>query len=359
MKGVFHPGRRMMFASVTLVVSGLVAILGAEATIRALLPQEDLIRWMRIDEKYGKVNREDCRETLRFPRSDFVMHVRTNSLGLRDREYDLTDESAKRVLLVGDSFTFGYGLNREDIFDAKLERKLRETGEKYFVINAGVNDWGTLQEVVYARDHFELFSPDVIVLTFCGNDPEGDRRYLAQVRQDFQGYFYFPGKAFLRRQSHLYRLLRSQVWALEQRLDEPEGAGQRAEAVHVDPQTGYRIPNEAWRATLATLRDFHRDFLEFNAEGVLLIQATAPWDERIRARLSSIANGENLVYVDLADEARELSPSERRLPYDAHWSERMHSISAERLFETITELSPVRRGPRLAASSESTRTGGF
>ncbi len=41
--------------------------------------------------------------------------------------------------------------------------------------------------------------------------------------------------------------------------------------------------------------------------------------------------------MDLYEETRVIPEQERRLPYDSHWSEKMHAISARELYGVITE----------------------
>lgn len=64
--------------------------------------------------------------------------VRTNSLGMKDakvREVPLRSES-KRILLMGDSFTEGIGIEYEKTFAGLLAKQLADTGVKF--LNGGV-----------------------------------------------------------------------------------------------------------------------------------------------------------------------------------------------------------------------------
>src|SRR5262249_10868606 len=53
----------------------------------------------------------------------YFVNVCTNKMGLRDRDHDAAE--APRVLGLGDSFTFGWGVESSDTFLAHLERALR------------------------------------------------------------------------------------------------------------------------------------------------------------------------------------------------------------------------------------------
>ena len=76
--------------------------------------------------------------------------VRTNSAGLRDDEVDLGREESQddrwRIILLGDSLTFGWGVPREQTFASLLERALSERRPTE-VINFGHVNYNTVQQV--------------------------------------------------------------------------------------------------------------------------------------------------------------------------------------------------------------------
>ncbi len=100
-----------------------------------------------------------------------------NSRGLRDRERDLAKpEGMFRILVLGDSFTWGYGVSDEEIFTGRLEAGLRSNGRDVEVLNAGVSGWGTDQELLYLESEGLRYSPDLVVLAFfLYNDPDNIR----------------------------------------------------------------------------------------------------------------------------------------------------------------------------------------
>lgn len=104
-----------------------------------------------------------------------------NSKGLRDREYDLAKpEGVFRILVLGDSFTWGYGVSDEEIFTERLESKLVEDGAKVEILNAGVSGWGTDQQLLFLEREGFKYEPDLVVLAFfIYNDP-GNIRESAQ-----------------------------------------------------------------------------------------------------------------------------------------------------------------------------------
>jgi lysophospholipase L1-like esterase len=107
--------------------------------------------------------------------------LRTNALGLRD-ERALVPKSAGtlRVLALGDSMTFGLGVEREEAWPAVLERSLSKkiAPRPVEVVNAGVSCWGQCEEVAFLEHRARALEPDLVVLEFTvANDVLDDLRY--------------------------------------------------------------------------------------------------------------------------------------------------------------------------------------
>src|SRR5262249_25828705 len=100
----------------------------------------------------------------------------TNTLGLRDREYtDAKPPSTVRLLMLGDSFTEGAGLNVDDTVAKRVERALnaRRCGA-YEVVNAGVASSSPILEYLLLQRLAPVLDPDVIVLNFDMTDVHDD-----------------------------------------------------------------------------------------------------------------------------------------------------------------------------------------
>jgi hypothetical protein len=105
---------------------------------------------------------------------EFRTDVRINSKGLRDADYAYAKSPGKRrVLCLGDSFTFGYGVDESLTFAKQLERMLNAAGagtERWEVINAGVPGTGTAHQLAYFNLEGYKYNPDFVVLCFCGSN---------------------------------------------------------------------------------------------------------------------------------------------------------------------------------------------
>ena len=111
--------------------------------------------------------------------SAFLMGVQvsTNSHGLRDREYSESKPSdTYRIVMLGDSTTLGWGDPLEQTIPKILERELNKAdipGYRNFeVLNAGVGNYDTVQEVEHYRIYDRAFHPDLVILNYFINDAE-------------------------------------------------------------------------------------------------------------------------------------------------------------------------------------------
>ena len=94
--------------------------------------------------------------------------VHINSKGTRGKEFDETKPpGVYRILSLGDSRTFGWGLSEAETYSGLLEKLLQDHfGDKMKieVINAGVNAWSYGQICVYLRDVGMRYNPDLVIL---------------------------------------------------------------------------------------------------------------------------------------------------------------------------------------------------
>ena len=99
-----------------------------------------------------------------------------NSKGLRDHEYPYEKPPGKkRVLVLGDSYTWGYGVENDAIFTEVLERLLEKDGKPWEVLNSGVSGYGTDQEYLWFKREGVKYQPDLVVVAFFVlNDPNNN-----------------------------------------------------------------------------------------------------------------------------------------------------------------------------------------
>lgn len=105
-----------------------------------------------------------------------------NPLGHRDQYFP---KAKKRILMLGDSFTFGMNVAQDRTMAAFLQEKLNP--ENWDVMNAGVIGYTIGQELIYLREHFDELKPDAVILNaFVANDITEQRRN--HIKRDKKGY---------------------------------------------------------------------------------------------------------------------------------------------------------------------------
>jgi hypothetical protein len=105
----------------------------------------------------------------------FALHTKLNSLGCRDVEWTREKpEGVRRIALVGDSFTYGWGIERvEDRFSDRVQVRFDETAPGTVeVLNVAKPGWGTGDQLQPIRDMVERFGVDEVVLCYVPNDIE-------------------------------------------------------------------------------------------------------------------------------------------------------------------------------------------
>jgi len=101
----------------------------------------------------------------------FGTEVSVNSLGFRGREIELEKpQGARRIVVLGDSITFGNDLSLEETYPQRVEDLLAQAGHAAQVCNLGVTGYDTLQQAIALERVGLRLCPDVVVVGFCFND---------------------------------------------------------------------------------------------------------------------------------------------------------------------------------------------
>lgn len=104
--------------------------------------------------------------------------IRINRDGYRGELYSREKpHNTTRIVALGDSVTFGWGMNHSDIWTEVLERRLNENSERNFqVINLGVFGYNTTMEIGRLKEKGLKYDPDAVILQYHRNDARNQSR---------------------------------------------------------------------------------------------------------------------------------------------------------------------------------------
>jgi hypothetical protein len=127
---------------------------------------------------------------------EFQTMIYTNSQGLRTSaeaaDYPPGKQPGKkRILLLGPSFAFGWGVNYEQSFAAQLQEMLRDSveyGPNVEVINAGVPSLGLVQGLNWYRHVGKEFEPDIVIQFNTGSMQVDSSGLWNNVEVNEEGY---------------------------------------------------------------------------------------------------------------------------------------------------------------------------
>lgn len=272
-----------------------------------------------------------------------------NALGLRGPELRAAGAHARRVLCLGDSITFGVGVDDDAPYPRQLEQLLAGAwpGERAEVLNAGVQRYFTYQELDQLRKLWPVLRPQVVTLGVYPNDI-GERPASISARE-YENEREMAASSFRRRFPLLYRLIKSSA------------AVELAKNVYLSRTAGESTVSRAF-AGQASARDerrwsgFERELTAFaelsRTLGFMPVVVAVPARPQIRQDLP-----QSLYPRRVLDAAHRLglaatSPVDRftaslrggadpYLPWDDHLSEVGHRLVAEALRDEILRVAPV------------------
>ncbi len=149
----------------------LLTIVLVEAALRWLAPPPPE-NWIRPDARLHHAQKASF--STRFISPEWNTAVVTNGLGLREVDIEPKRRGTTRILVLGDSYTFGYGVEAAEAYPQVLGALVRGTEPPVEVINAGIPSYSPTLEVLWLRGVGLALSPDLVVLGFDMSDFQDD-----------------------------------------------------------------------------------------------------------------------------------------------------------------------------------------
>lgn len=140
----------------------------------------------------------------------------TNRWGLREKDFKFRkDANAIRIICLGASPTFGWGVEYQEAYPYQLRKNLIEKFHIPYqieVINAGVIGYSSYQGLLFFKDKILKFNPDIITVSYGINDVDKYRFFRNNGKPD---KYLYPKNRLLTsfenilQRSRLFHLMRS------------------------------------------------------------------------------------------------------------------------------------------------------
>lgn len=162
-----------LFKLIITAFSFLFALVLGEIAVRVLgdevLPNPIGPRYMYVNDDVMGVDQNPGFRGRFALYDEFDVAVEISSQGYRDREFGPKRPGVKRIISLGDSFAFGFGVRAEDTYAKVLERRLNggsDGDRKFEVLNAGASGRGILEMIEVLKRAGTWFAPDVVIASF-------------------------------------------------------------------------------------------------------------------------------------------------------------------------------------------------
>jgi hypothetical protein len=321
--------KNLLYRLIAVLLGFSVAFGLTEITVRFIRPQEVGPPRFAFDPELGEipVPRQQAR---RFYPGVYDFTYSNNSQGFRgSREYGLKQPGDFRLLLLGDSFTYGFGVNDDQTFARHLELYLRQNYLPAEVINAGCPGKGTDYELKVFQTVGAQLHPDLTVVCFFANDfqdnakaayyeigPDGSLRAknLDQGQKEIKAFlFHFPGYNWLISWSHAANLAKeSAVRYLVARQN--SRTGQPDQGSSVSELSNQAAPNPAASSLVVSYSYTGLKYSE-DANGRL----TDIYVAQLMAAVKQAGSDLTFCYVPISNEVeayrrtKEISPDEKAI----------------------------------------------
>jgi lysophospholipase L1-like esterase len=120
---------------------------------------------------------------------EYKTTVRINNLGMRSSNDQLLEKKQEktRILFLGDSYTFGQGVENDESYPEVVGRILNQQKLDVEVMNAGIPGSEILYDYLYMKEKITMLKPDIIVVGFFLGNDLSDLDYFHGVDLDSDG----------------------------------------------------------------------------------------------------------------------------------------------------------------------------
>ena len=328
-----------------IIISTLFALILSETALRLMglnpmyvSPERD--RFWKYDPLLGWAHQPGQEGIFETPQ--FRTVVRINENGLRDREHSYERQNdIERILVLGDSFAWGYGVEESERFSQRLEDKLRAE-----VINAGVSGYSTDQELLWYRNEGIKYETDLVIVVLAGNDVGDNDQLLVNtiyykpkfvIEEDQLVPIGYPVSKTSPQGRFIYSLSQRSALAyfLVQRYFDLLSlySKSKVDSDHANPQVSdLTAEREPFKLTIALLDEI-RNIAESRKAKFMIVTTDRWWNhpsgETYKDFVTTMRS-EGFLVLDV-ESMPGFDPEEMLIPNDGHWNQSGHEFVAEKI----------------------------
>ena len=286
-----------------------------------------------------------------------------NSAGFRDLDLPVKKRAGiQRIMVIGDSFTFGMGVDLKDTYAKQLEGMLNGSGLHSEVINCGVIGYNMWQHYETLRHNVIPYKPDLVILglfpddLFCsfppkgvleegyaGHNPFGPRKGLQGAVNGSSLWNFLRNANTLFEYKNRHRRGHAYVKGIEERKKSwgpgnPDNPNYRI-------MSGRGADKGRYRDFSASLERFVNTAKRAGARTLVVmipdsVQLNDPHMQAVNRYVRQVCKDMGVPFVDAtpALEAQEDHPSLYLFPVDAHNSPRGLKVIAEAIVQAIRQM---------------------
>jgi lysophospholipase L1-like esterase len=342
--------RRSILINLSLIlISTLLALFLSEIALRLMgfkplyvSPERD--RFWKYDSLLGWAHQTGQEGIFETPQ--FRTVVRINEKGLRDRSHSYERQNdIGRILVLGDSFAWGYGVEESERFSQLLEKSLNVE-----VINAGVSGYSTDQELLWYKNEGIKYDTDFVILVLAGNDVGDNDQQLVNTIYYKPKFVLENGQLALKgypvpktsphgrfiyslsQRSALAYFLVKRYFDLLSLYKKTKVNSHRANL----PGSSISTKSEPFKLTIALI-DEMRNIAESRKAKFMIVATDRWWNSPSTETYKDFINAlrtEGFLVLDV-ESMPGFNPEEMLIPDDGHWSRAGHEFVAEQIKAVI------------------------
>ncbi len=345
-----------LLVNVPLALFAVLLTVGAfEVVVRFALPEWAPAagdrRFWRYDAQLGWSHRPNQEGMHRH--ADFQVRVAINEHGMRDAPAQVEREPARpRMLFLGDSFGWGFGVERHEGVVELLEQSEPARADDWEILNASVSGYGTDQQLLWYQTEGRQFQPDVVFLLLHPND------FLDNHQPSRYGYakpaFELAGEGLelgnvpvpqKRRRRQVERWVYNNVALYPHLVALPDLISEAAlpwfqpvEEVAVPARTGrakWHLADEHLEITYRLLGALKA---EVEADGARLVVGSVRMVPHLRRFLAETLEELDVPHQPLGDTFRGFPREQHHFQSDPHWNAAGHRLAADTFEAFLCEV---------------------